>query len=253
MERLQKVMAHAGIASRRAAERMIRDGRVSVNGTVVTELGTRVDPALDAVKIDGKRLPTPPKTHTYLLLNKPRGYVTTLSDPEKRPTVRHLLAGVAARVYPVGRLDFDSEGLLLLTDDGDLARDLMHPSSGVPKTYLAKVRGTPDAAALERIARGVRIEGRATLPARARITRRGDNSWLEVTVIEGRNRQVRRMLEAVGHPVQRLRRTVYAGISLGALPSGAFRHLTPSEVSRLRKAIQPRSPEPRRGRGPGRS
>lgn len=252
-ERLQKVMAHAGIASRRSAERMIREGRVSVNGTVVTELGTRIDPARDAVKVDGKRLPAAPKTHTYIFLNKPRGYVTTLSDPEKRPTVRHLLAGVGTRVYPVGRLDFDSEGLLLLTDDGDLARDLMHPGSRVTKTYLAKVRGTPDPGALERLERGVRLGGRSTLPARARISRRGEKAWLEITVVEGRNRQVRRMLEAIGHPVQRLRRVAYAGIPLGALPAGSFRMLTSSELARLRKAIRPLTEEPHRPRGAGRS
>lgn len=237
-ERLQKVLAHAGVASRRACERLIVDGRVSVNGRVVTELGTKVDPDRDAVRVDGKRVGRAPRHRTYLLLNKPRGFVTTLSDPEGRPTVKDLLRGVRVRVYPVGRLDFDSEGLLLLTDDGDLSRDLMHPSSGVVKTYLAKVRGEPSPEALRRLERGVRVEGRATLPAEARLARRGDNPWVEVRIVEGRNRQVRRMLEAVGHPVMRLRRVAYGPLALGKLPAGRLRPLTPSEVEALRRAVR---------------
>lgn len=237
-ERLQKVLARAGIASRRAAERLIVEGRVSVNGAPMTRLGSRVDPEKDAIKVDGKRIPDLPAVRTYLMLNKPRGYLTTLADPEGRPTIRDLLRGVRQRVYPVGRLDFHSEGLLLLTDDGDLARNLMHPSRGVAKTYLVKVRGEPSRDSLARLTRGIRVDGRRTLPARVVIARPGPNSWIEVTVVEGRKHQVRRMLETIGHPVQRLRRTRYGGVDLGRLPAGGVRILRPEEVERLRAAAR---------------
>ena len=245
MERLQKVLARAGIASRRASERLILDGRVVVNGAIVTLLGTSVDPSRDVVKVDGKRLPAPAPARGVLMLNKPRGYVTTARDPEGRPTVMDLLSGIGHRVFPVGRLDFASEGLLLLTDDGDLASDLMRPASGVPKSYLAKVRGVPAREDLARMCRGVALEGRRTLPARAHVARSGPNAWVEVTVVEGRKHQVRKMLEAIGHPVQRLRRVRYAGIELGDLASGRFRWLSSEEVARLRRAVQP----PRRPSG----
>src|SRR5262249_26783752 len=160
IERLQKAIARSGVASRRAAERMIREGRVTVNGQPVARLGVRVDLDRDVIRVDEKRLPAPPRGSTYVLMNKPRGDVTTLADPEGRPTVRDLLDGLPTRVYPVGRLDYDSEGLLLLTDDGGLARGLMHPSSTVEKTYVAKVRGTPSADAMQRLRRGVRVLGR---------------------------------------------------------------------------------------------
>ena len=239
-ERLQKVLAHAGIASRRAAERLIVAGRVTVNGTVVSELGTKVNPDRDAIKVDGKRLHAPPARPTYLAFHKPRGVVTTLSDPEGRPTVRDFLGGVRVRVYPVGRLDFDSEGLLLLTDDGALARDLMHPSSGVEKTYRAKVRGFPDPPTLDRLSRGVHLDGRRTGRAEVRVVKAGDNPWIEIGITEGRNRQVRRMLQVVGHPVQRLRRIRYGGVDLGRLPPGGLRPLRPAEVERLRRAVRTR-------------
>jgi pseudouridine synthase len=235
-ERLQKVLAHAGVASRRAAERLISEGRVSVNGSVVTALGTKVDPARDAVKVDGKRIAAPPSGRTYLALHKPRGVVTTLSDPEGRPTVKDFLRGIKARVYPVGRLDYDSEGLLIVTDDGALARDLMHPSRGVEKTYLAKVKGQPEPEVILRLSRGLPLDGRRTGPARVRIVRRGDNAWIEITIGEGRNRQVRRMFQAVGHPVQRLRRLGYGGVVLGRLPVGHLRPLTEAEVAELSRA-----------------
>ena len=254
-ERLQKTLARAGVASRRAAEGLILEGRVTVNGSVVTRLGTRVDPERDAVRVDGKRIPAAPAAATYLMLHKPRGYVTTLRDPEGRPTVRDLVRGVKARVFPVGRLDFQSEGLLLLTDDGDLARDLMRPASGVPKTYLAKVRGEPDREALERMCSGIVLEGRRTMPARARVARHGANAWVEVTVVEGRKHQVRRMLEAVGHPVARLRRIRYAGVELGDLAVGRVRPLLAEEIDRLRRAVAagsrerlPKGRAPRRDR-----
>ena len=237
-ERLQKVLAHAGIASRRAAERLMLAGRVTVNGKIATELGLKVDPDRDAIKVDGRRIGPAPSRRTYLAFNKPRGVVTTLSDPEGRPTVRDYLRGVRARVFPVGRLDYDSEGLLLLTDDGTLARDLMHPSRGVEKTYAVKVKGQPDNDVIIRLRRGVPVDGRRTGPAQVRIVRRGDNAWLQVTIAEGRNRQVRRMLQAVGHPVQRLRRIRYGGVELGALPVGGVRALSQAEITQLRRATQ---------------
>jgi len=247
-ERLQKVLAHAGIASRRAAERLILEGRVTVNGAVVERLGTKVDVERDAIKVDGKRLAAPPSGHTYLALNKPRGVVTTLSDPEGRPTVKAYLRGVRARVYPVGRLDFHSEGLLLLTDDGALARDLMHPSRGVEKVYLVKVKGQPSPEVLLRLCRDIPLDGKRTGPAKARMVRRGDNAWIEVTIAEGRNRQVRRMFQAVGHPVQRLRRLGYAGVGLGRLPVGHLRALSESEVGELARAAGRTGARPERRR-----
>lgn len=249
IERLQKVLAHAGVSSRRAAERLMVEGRVTVNGAVVSKLGTKVDPERDAIKVDGKRVGPPPAGRTYLALHKPRGVVTTLSDPEGRPTVNDFLRGVKARVYPVGRLDFHSEGLLILTDDGTLARDLMHPSRGVEKTYLAKVAGQPLPETLLKLCRGVPLDGKRTGPAKARIVRRGDNAWVEITIGEGRNRQVRRMFEAVGHPVSRLRRLAYGGVALGRLPVGQIRALTDAEVGELVRATSaPDAPKPRRRR-----
>jgi pseudouridine synthase len=236
MERLQKVLAAAGVCSRRAAERLIEAGRVRVNGSVVTRLGTRVDPAGDSIEVDGKPIGSRPERRTYVALHKPRGYVTTLSDPEGRPSVADLITNVGARVFPVGRLDFQSEGLLLVTDDGELARDLMHPGTGVGKTYAVKVRGRPEATALSRLARGIRLDGRLTLPARLHLVKPGANSWLEVTVVEGRKHLVRRMLRSVGHPVVRLRRIRYDGIRLGRLAPGEWRHLSDAEVTRLRRA-----------------
>jgi 23S rRNA pseudouridine2605 synthase len=245
-ERLHKVLAHAGVSSRRSAERLIVEGRVSVNGSIVAELGTKVDPEHDAIKVDGKRIAAPPRGHTYLALNKPRGVVTTLSDPEGRPTVKEFLRGVKPRVYPVGRLDYNSEGLLILTDDGALARDLMHPSRGVEKTYLAKVKGQPEPEVLLRLSRGIPLDGKRTGPARVRIVRRADNAWIEITIGEGRNRQVRRMFQAIGHPVQRLRRMAYGGIGLGRLPVGHVRALSEAEVDELAKAAGRVEPKPRR-------
>ena len=237
-DRLQKVLAHAGVASRRAAEKLIAAGRVTVNGSIVAELGTKVDPDRDAIKVDGKRIGAARRVPTYLAFHKPRGVVTTPSDPEGRPTVRDFLTGVPVRVYPVGRLDYDSEGLLLLTDDGALARDLMHPSSGVEKTYRAKVRGFPEPETLRRLARGIQLEGRRTGPARVRVVEAGSNPWLELVLSEGRNRQVRKMLQAVGHPVQKLRRIRYGGVDLGRLPAGGLRPLRPAEVERLKRVTR---------------
>jgi pseudouridine synthase len=236
MERLQKVLAQAGVASRRAAEQLILDGRVTVNGTVVTKLGTQVDPDRDAIKVDGRRIRRPPPQRTYLALNKPRGVLTTLSDPEGRPTIVDLIPRGSPRVFPVGRLDFNSEGLILLTDDGDLARFLTQPRSRVEKVYRVKIQGIPETRSLERIRRGISIEGRKTAPARVRIYRHGKNPWLEITVTEGRKHLVRRLLEAVGHRVTKLRRIRIGPLDLGDLPPGKARRLTDDEISRLRGA-----------------
>lgn len=244
MERLNKWLARAGLASRRAADRLIADGRVTVNGTVVRELGTKVEP--DAhVKVDGKLVKPPASAHVYFMLNKPRGMLTTMSDPEGRPTVGDAARGVGRRVYPVGRLDYNSEGLLLLTDDGDLARDLMHPARKVPKTYLIKVRGRVAREAADRLREGVTIEGRRTAPARVRLVQPGANTWLEITITEGRKHQVRHMLLAVGHPVVKLKRIRYGGLELGDLEPGLLRPLTTAEVDRLRRATVRGSRRPR--------
>lgn len=248
MERLQKVLAAAGLCSRRAAERFIEAGRVRVNGRLVTRLGTRVDPRRDAIELDGVPIHSGRRRKIYLALNKPRGYVTTLADPEGRPTVADLIRDVGVRAFPVGRLDYQSEGLLLLTNDGDLARDLMHPRTGVSKTYAVKVRGRPEDASLRRLARGITLDGRRTLPSRLRVVKPGANSWLEVSVVEGRKHLVRRMLQAVGHPVVKLRRIRYDGIRLGKLAPGAWRHLTRAELDRLREARKGGRKSPSRGR-----
>ena len=217
---------------------MIREGRVTVNGRRVTELGSRANPAVDAIKLDGKllRLPT---HHTYVLLHKPVGFVTTLSDPEGRPTVVSLLAGLNVRVFPVGRLDFHSSGLLLLTDDGELALRLTHPRYGVLKTYVAKVKGVPTEAELQRLAAGIRLlDGTRCAPADVRvIDAREDRCWVQVRIEEGRNREVRRMFEAIHHPVDKLRRVRLGPVKLGKLPTAAWRELDAGEVAALRAAV----------------
>jgi pseudouridine synthase len=241
VERLQKILSRAGVASRRAAEKLMLDGRVTVNGTAATELGTKADPAADDIRVDGRRI-TRPERHRYILLNKPRGYVTTRSDPERRPTVIDLLRGVKEYVYPVGRLDFDSEGLLILTNDGDLAARLTHPSHGVPRVYEAKVLGVPDAHDLDRLERGVTIDGRRTELAGVKLIA---PSVLLITIREGRNRQVRKMCETIGHPVTELTRVAIGPLKDRRLKLGHWRDLAPEEVERLRKAsadtVRPRS------------
>lgn len=239
LERLQKIIAAAGVASRRKSEELITSGRVQVNGTVVTELGTKADPESDHIKVNGKLLQGVQR-HVYLLLNKPKGYVTTVSDPEKRPTVMDLIRGVKGRVYPVGRLDYASEGLLLLTNDGALANLLMKAASHVPKTYLVKVAGTPKEDDLEKLRGGVSIatdDGKRvrTGPAAVRIVKEAANPWYEITLIEGRNRQIRRMFEAVGHHVEKIKRVRYGPLTLD-VPPGEFRSLTLKEVERLKSA-----------------
>ena len=242
-ERLQKILSAAGVASRRAAEDLIRDGRVSVNGTTVTELGTRADATQDDIRVDGRRI-KPPARRRYILLNKPRGYITSRSDPQRRPTVIDLLAahGIRDYVYPVGRLDFESEGLLILTSDGELADRLTHPSHEVGREYEVRVRGVPDDRALDRLARGIVIEGRRTAPAEVRLlktfeARAGSaQALLSLVLHEGRNRQVRKMCEAVGHPVVRLRRVAIGPIADDRLRPGDFRDLSTQEVGALKRA-----------------
>lgn len=240
-ERLQKIIAAAGIASRRKAEQLISGGLVSVNGQIVTELGSKADPEKDHIRVNGKLLQGPER-HIYLLMNKPKGYVTTLRDPEGRPTVMDLLQGVGARVYPVGRLDYASEGLLLLTNDGEFANFLMKAASHVPKTYMVKVAKTPSPDGLARLRAGLPIatdNGRRvkTSPAKVRLIKEADNPWYEVTLIEGRNRQIRRMFEAIGHHVEKIKRVRYGPLELDVHP-GKFRRLTPQEVSRLKSAAR---------------
>jgi 23S rRNA pseudouridine2605 synthase len=239
-DRLQKILSAAGIASRRAAETLIVNGRVSVNGVTILELGTRADPARDDIRVDGQRVRAALR-HRYILLNKPRGYMTTRKDPQRRPTVLDLLPDVREYIYPVGRLDYDSEGLLLLTNDGDLAARLLHPSHEVEREYLARVRGVPDEGALERLRRGVTIDGRRTAPAAVRLVDSGlgareDQALVSIALHEGRTRQVRDMCDAVGHPVVRLKRVRFGPIVDRALKVGDHRDLTPREVAMLKKA-----------------
>lgn len=246
-QRLQKILSGAGVASRRLAEQLIVQARVSLNGSVVTELGTKADPATDDIRVDGRRI-LGPQRRRYILLNKPRGYVTTRSDPQGRPTVMDLLADVREYVYPVGRLDYDSEGLLILTNDGDLAARLTHPRHEVERVYEARVRGVPGLREIDRLERGIIIDGRRTAPARVRLARtsaapnprngetRSMQSVLILSIHEGRHRQVRKMLEAVGHPVVRLRRVQIGPIGDRELRTGHYRELTPAEVALLRRA-----------------
>jgi 23S rRNA pseudouridine2605 synthase len=238
-ERLQKIIAAAGVASRRKSEALISSGRVLVNGQVVTQLGTKADPERDHIRVDGKLLQGPER-YTYVVLNKPKGYVTTVSDEKKRPTVMDLVQKVKGRVYPVGRLDWASEGLLLMTNDGALANALMKAASNVAKTYVVKVAGQPDEAKLDKLRRGVSIAEKGgrrvrTAPAKVRLIREGDNPWLEVTIIEGRNRQVRKMFEEVGHHVEKIRRVQYGPLALD-VPPGDYRNLTLLEVAKLKTA-----------------
>ena len=242
-QRLQKILSQAGIASRRAAEKLIAEGRVSVNGETIREMGVKADPTVDDIRVDGRRVKSAERPR-YILLNKPKGYVTTRSDPQRRPTVIDLVSGVREYVYPVGRLDYDSEGLLLLTNDGDLAAKLTHPRHGVERTYEARVAGMPDREAIDRLRRGIPLDGHRTLPADVVLVnerRRDGNGLLRITIREGRNRQVRRMCEAVGHPVQTLRRIRIGPIADDRLKVGQWRELRADEVEQLKSGRSGRS------------
>jgi pseudouridine synthase len=289
--RLQRILSQAGVASRRAAERLIAEGRVSINGSTVREMGVKADPAVDDIRVDGVRVKTAAASR-YLLLYKPAGYVTTRSDPQRRPTVIDLLEGVREYVYPVGRLDYDTEGLLLLTNDGDLAAKLTHPRHGVERTYEAHVAGIPDEDAVRQLRSGIPLDGRRTLPAEvvllnragtgpakagrhdrtgpakagrydgtgpakaARHEGREREGVLLLTIREGRNRQVRRMCEAVGHPVRRLKRTRIGPLSDRRLRPGQWRELSPSEIAALKNLADTppamRDATPRRPGNPAR-
>ena len=237
-ERIQKIMSRSGIASRRKAEEYIRDGRVMVNGTTITELGSKADIDRDHIKVDGKLL-RKPRQLVYLMLNKPAGYVTTMFDPEGRRKVTDLIHGVKERVYPVGRLDYASEGLLLLTNDGDFANLIMSAGSEIPKTYSVKISGKPKEVDLDKLRSGVRLAGQLTAPAMIRLLRDAPNPWYEVMIIEGRQNQIRRMFARIGHLVEKLKRTRIGFLALKDIPSGKFRHLTAHEVERFRR-LQPK-------------
>ena len=237
-ERVQKIIAAAGITSRRAAEELILEGRVRVNGKVVTEMGVKADPDHDHIKVDGKLI-NPQQPLTYVMLNKPAGYVTTMADPEGRPTVSDLLKGIRTRVYPVGRLDYHTEGLLLLTNDGDFAYRVTHPRHELPKTYLAKIKGVLEARDVENLEKGVFLQDGRTAPARVKVLRKEEsNSWVEITIHEGRKRQVRRMIDHTGHTVIKLKRTRVGNLGLGDLTAGTYRHLASDEVKALQEMAQ---------------
>lgn len=232
-ERLQKLIANAGLASRRQAESWIAAGRVSVNGRPAS-LGESADPAVDRIEVDGRSLAGGGET-ICLLLHKPTGYVTSVRDPQGRPVVVDLVKEFRERLYPVGRLDLTTSGLLLLTNDGELAQRLMHPRHKVEKTYLVRIRGHLTGEETRRLESGVNLEDGPTAPARVRILpARGSHGWVEISIREGRNRQVRRMFEAVGHPVSRLQRIRLAFLDLGHLRPGQYRRLTPEEIRRLK-------------------
>ncbi|HLK50101.1 MAG TPA: pseudouridine synthase [Bryobacteraceae bacterium] len=240
-ERLQKILSHAGVASRRHAEQMIREGRVMVNGAVITELGSKADLETDHIKVDG-RLLHEPKRLVYIALNKPNNTVTTVSDPQHRTTVMDLLVRVRERVYPVGRLDYHSEGLLLLTNDGEMANAIMSAATHLPKTYLVKVNGPLAPEQEERFRRGVPLSGKRTLPAGLKLVHAAENPWYEVRLFEGRNNQIRMMFKHFGRLVEKLKRVRIGPLELGPLKPGEFRYLDTEEISKLRRVLR-RAPE----------
>lgn len=237
-ERLQKFLAEAGVASRRKAEELIAQGKVKVNGKVVTEMGMKIDPAKDEVTYLDKKVTTKNTKMVYIMLYKPEGYVTTAKEQFGRPAVMDLVKGVKERIFPVGRLDYDTSGLLLLTNDGDLTYKLTHPKHDVDKTYIAKLYGVPDEGALQKFRRGVVIDGKRTKPAKIQILNKdkdGRFCTAEIIIHEGRNRQVRKMCEAIKHPVAQLKRVATGELKLGDLQKGKYRHLTEKEVKYLKK------------------
>ena len=238
LERLQKVIARAGVASRRHAEELILSGQVKVNGKVVTTLGTKVDPAKDHIRIGEKRLKLS-QNLVYILLYKPPNCLSSLSDPLDRPLVMDLLPSLSERIYPVGRLDFDAEGLLLLTNDGDLTAHMIHPRSRIPRTYLVKVKGHPETSEIKALREGVKLNDGYTLPAEVKLEQElSRNSWWEITLYEGRNRQVKRMFEAIGYPVIRLKRIRFGPLWLGDMKSGEYMFLEKEEIRTLQKWLE---------------
>lgn len=238
MERLQKVMAHAGVASRRKSEKMIQDGRVKVNGETVTEMGIQVKHS-DTVEVDG--IPLDKEEPVYILLNKPRGVVSTADDPKGRETVIDLLHGIEQRVYPVGRLDYDTTGVLVLTNDGELAHQLMHPKFEFEKTYIAKVEGRVTREDITRLEKGIIVDGKRTAPSQVRMLnfdKRSDKSMVEIVIHEGKNHQVKKMFEAVKHPVEKLTREKYGFLNTEGLQSGDWRELKQFEVNKLKLALK---------------
>lgn len=232
-ERLQKVIAASGIASRRKAEQLIVDGKVKVNGSVVTELGTKVVPGVDEIEVFGEKLESGGKKY-YIMLNKPAGYLTTTTDDRGRKTVMELVSDIKARLFPVGRLDYDTEGLLIITNDGDFANKLIHPSKDIGKTYIAEIKGLPELSVLKILQRGVDIGECVTRPAEVELVKGNKHSsTVKITIKEGKKRQVRRMLEVVGHPVLSLKRVAIGPIMLGNLPKGKWRHLRREEIERI--------------------
>ena len=232
-DRLQKILAHAGVASRRVAEQMIREGRVSVNGTVVTKLGTKADIHRDTIKVNGKLI-VADVSNVYLMINKPRGYLTTLKDTKGRPIVTDLLEDIPDRVFPIGRLDYDSEGLLFLTNDGDFAHRIQHPKFEITKTYRVKIRGSLSSEERSKIRKGTRLDDGEFIPVHVSIKKMNPGScWLELTINEGRNRVIRRFFDTLGHPVTRLIRVAIGDLHLDDLPQGEFRYLQKREVQRL--------------------
>jgi pseudouridine synthase len=233
MDRLQKVMAHAGVASRRKSEGIIAEGRVEVNGQTVTEMGTKVDPAQDVIKVDGEVITK--EERVYILLYKPVGYITSVEDPRGRKTVLDLIDGVDQRIYPVGRLDYNSSGILLLTNDGELTYILTHPSNMIDKPYLAKVKGELGSEDVEKLKNGVELEDGLTAPAKIQIREKIEyETEFSLTIHEGRNRQVRRMCDVVGHPVKSLKRTFFGPLTLEGLSTGEFRYLSEKEIEILK-------------------
>lgn len=234
LPKVQKILSEWGVASRRKAEELIREGRVAINGRPA-QVGDRADPAKDHIRVDGRRISLPPQK-IYILLNKPKGVVTTTDDPEGRKTVLDFLPAHNRRLYPVGRLDYDAEGLLLLTNDGELSHRLSHPSFRIPRTYRVKVKGRPTSAEIRRLSQGIYLEDGRTAPCRtASLGGSEENLWLEMVLSEGRNRQVKRMWEKLGYPVLKLKRVGFAGLSLGKLQPGEYRALRPAEVQKLKK------------------
>ena len=230
LERLQKVLAKAGVASRRRAEELIRQGKVRVDGKVVTEMGTKVDPETQNIECDGVALVSQ-EEKVYILLNKPTGYLSTVDDPQGRPIVTDLLKNIAERVYPVGRLDLNTEGALLLTNDGELSQKILHPSHEVNKTYVAKVKGVPGRKKLDALSKGIELEGRKTWPASIKVLKtEAQSTVIQIIIHEGRKRQVRKMFEAIGHPVLALKRTAYGQLELGGLGPGKYRFLAPRDI-----------------------